>query len=191
MQIWVAVNEADVGRIKPGTAVTFTCDAFPGREFRGAVGKVRLNAAMTQNVVTYTVEIETENPDQILLPYLTANVRFILANKSNVLLVPNAALRWVPSSIAEVAQSYRADAPIGDPAGEASEVRGKSGLGTIWLKSGGFVRPLQVKVGASDGVNTAVSGDGLREGQLIVTGESAAGGQAEAKSPFLPKTIKR
>jgi HlyD family secretion protein len=191
MQIWVAVNEADVGRIKPGTAVTFTCDAFPGREFRGAVGKVRLNAAMTQNVVTYTVEIETENPDQILLPYLTANVRFILANKSNVLLVPNAALRWVPSSIAEVAQSYRADAPIGDPAGEASEVRGKSGLGTIWLKSGGFVRPLRVKVGASDGVNTAVSGDGLREGQLIVTGESAAGGQAEAKSPFLPKTIKR
>src|SRR5262249_7938018 len=84
MQVWVAVNEADVGRIKPGTPVTFTCDSFPGHEFSGTVVKVRLNAAMTQNVVTYTVEIETENPDQVLLPYLTANVRFILANESKV-----------------------------------------------------------------------------------------------------------
>src|SRR5260221_10969354 len=74
MQIWVAVNEADVGRITPGAPVTFACDAFPGREFSGSVGKVRLNATMTQNVVMYTVEVNTENPDNMLLPYLTANV---------------------------------------------------------------------------------------------------------------------
>jgi HlyD family secretion protein len=59
MQIWAAVNEADVGRIVPGTPVTFTCDAFPGREFKGTVNKVRLNATMTQNVVMYTVEVNT------------------------------------------------------------------------------------------------------------------------------------
>src|SRR5512135_3492262 len=73
MQIWVALNEADVGRIKIGGAATFTVDAFPGREFEGAVGKVRLNASMTQNVVLYTVEIDIENPDKVLLPYLTAS----------------------------------------------------------------------------------------------------------------------
>ena len=100
MQIWVAVNEADVGRIKPGTQVTFTVDAFPGREFRGMVGKVRLNATMTQNVVLYTVEINIENADKLLLPYLTANVRFVLSHETNALLVPNAALRWTPSLLA-------------------------------------------------------------------------------------------
>src|SRR6266568_8247471 len=78
MQIWVAVNEADVGRIKPGAPVTFTVDAFPGRDFQGAVGKVRLNATMTQNVVLYTVEINIDNPDKLLLPYLTASVHFQL-----------------------------------------------------------------------------------------------------------------
>ena len=77
MQIWVSVNEADVGRIKPGAPVTFTVDAFPGREFQGTVGKVRLNATMTQNVVLYTVEINIDNPDKLLLPYLTANVHFV------------------------------------------------------------------------------------------------------------------
>jgi HlyD family secretion protein len=191
LQIWVAVSEADVGRIKPGTPATFTCDAFRGREFRGAVGKVRLNAAMTQNVVTYTVEVNTENPDQILLPYLTANVRFILANESNALLVPNAALRWMPSSLAEVAPWYRGNVPVGDPASDASEKKGNSADGTIWLKTGRFVRPMQVKIGPSDGANTVVSAADLREGQLVVTSETAAAAQAEAKSPFLPKPIKR
>lgn len=65
MQIWAAVNEADVGRIVPGAPVTFTCDTFPGREFKGTVGKIRLNATMTQNVVMYTVEVNTDNPDKL------------------------------------------------------------------------------------------------------------------------------
>jgi HlyD family secretion protein len=191
MQIWVAVNEADVGRIKPGTPVTFTCDAFPSRDFRGEVGKVRLNAAMTQNVVTYTIEIDTENSDEVLLPYLTANVRFILANESNTLLVPNAALRWTPSSLTEVAPSDREKVVMSDPSGNPPEKKEKSSDGFVWLKTGRFVSPRQVRVGPSDGAFTAVSGDGLREGQLVVTGETAASAQAEVKNPFLPKPIKR
>src|SRR6266571_7412304 len=114
MQIWVGVNEADVGRIVPGAPVTFTCDTFPGREFNGTVGKVRLNATMTQNVVMYTVEVNTENPDNILLPYLTANVRFVARSETNALLVPNAALRWTPSSLAEISPDSRSWKPA-DP----------------------------------------------------------------------------
>src|SRR5262249_21306949 len=68
IQVWVAVNEADVGRIVPGTPASFTCDAFPDRSFEGTVGKVRLNATMTQNVVMYTVEVNAENRDNLLLP---------------------------------------------------------------------------------------------------------------------------
>ena len=61
MQVWVPVNEADIGHVHEGQAVTFTVDAYPGETFRGEVTKVRLNAVMTQNVVTYTVEVTTDN----------------------------------------------------------------------------------------------------------------------------------
>ncbi len=98
VQVWVAVNEADIGNITPGKPVTFTVDAFPGRTFRGTVGKVRLNAQMTQNVVTYVVEIETDNKDGKLFPYQTANVQFEINRLRNVMLVPNAALRYEPST---------------------------------------------------------------------------------------------
>ena len=122
MQIWAAVNEADVGRMKPGGPVTFTVDAFPGREFQGTIAKVRLNAAMTQNVVLYTVEINIDNPENLLLPYLTANVRFLLSQETNVLLVPNPALRWAPSSLAQIAPDVRTnrldDPPDSSTAGQ-------------------------------------------------------------------------
>jgi HlyD family secretion protein len=98
MQVWVPVNEADIGKIHPGQPVTFTVDAFPGQTFKGEVGKVRLNASMTQNVVTYTVEVITDNSSGLLLPYLSANVRFELARHDDVLMVPNAALRWTPAT---------------------------------------------------------------------------------------------
>src|SRR5690348_16706214 len=74
MQIWTAVNEADIGNIHEGQDVTFTVDAYGNRKFTGKVSKVRLDAQMTQNVVTYTVEITTDNKDRALIPYMTANV---------------------------------------------------------------------------------------------------------------------
>ena len=79
MQVWVSVNEADIGSIHTGQPVSFTVDTYPGQVFRGEVGKIRLNATMTQNVVTYTVEVITDNSDGRLLPYLTANVQFELS----------------------------------------------------------------------------------------------------------------
>lgn len=199
MQIWVAVNEADVGRIKPGAPVTFTVDAFPGREFQGLVGKVRLNATMTQNVVLYTVEINIENPDKQLLPYLTANVRFQLSCQTNALLVPNAALRWTPSSLAQIAPDARSgsfnDPPANDPPGGGPLSKKDKGQNpsrrTLWLKDGEFVRPIEVTAGTSDGANTAVMAEGLREGQEVVTGEIAGSAQSDVKNPFLPKLIRR
>jgi HlyD family secretion protein len=106
MQVWVPVNEADIGKIRPGQPVSFTVDAFPGRTFKGEVGKVRLNASMTQNVVTYTVEVITDNSSGLLLPYLSANVRFELARRDDVLMVPNAALRWTPAGN-QIAPEFR------------------------------------------------------------------------------------
>lgn len=193
MQIWVAVNEADVGRIKPGGPVTFTVDAFPGREFQGAVGKVRLNATMTQNVVLYTVEINIENADKLLLPYLTATVRFQLSCQTNALIVPNAALRWNPSSLAEIAPDARpSNSPANDPpaADPPPKDKGQSRK-TLWIKDAQFVRPIEVIAGTTDGANTAITADALREGQEVVTGETAASAQSDVKNPFLPKMIRR
>jgi HlyD family secretion protein len=193
MQIWVAVNEADIGRIVPGAPVTFTCDAFPGREFQGSVGKVRLNASMTQNIVMYTVEVDTENPENILLPYLTANVHFVTRKETNVLLVPNASLRWSPSALAQISPAARPSKldPPGDPKSSKSEKPSKERQGVIWLRNGEFVQPLEVKLGTSDGANTAVSADSLQEGQAVVIGEDFQAAQSGTTNPFLPKIIRR
>jgi len=188
MQIWVSVNEADVGRIKPGAPVLFTVDAFPGRQFQGTVGKVRLNAQMTQNVVLYTVEINIDNPDRLLLPYLTANVRFQLNQTTNTLLVPNAALRWTPTSPTEIAPDARDPAPPNPPDAENTKR-------LLWIKTGPHVRPVEVTAGISDGVNTAITvnaatPDALREGDEVVTGD-IAGAPARDSNPFLPKATSR
>ena len=72
MQVWASVNEADIGQIQPGQDVRFTVDAFPNETFKGVVGQIRLNATMTQNVVTYPVIVATDNEDLRLKPYMTA-----------------------------------------------------------------------------------------------------------------------
>lgn len=199
MQIWVAVNEADIGRIVPGAPVTFKCDAFPGKEFDGTVGKVRLNATMTQNVVMYTVEVNAENPQRVLLPYLTANVRFVVQEETNALLVANAALRWSPSALSEVsrdARSWRPADPEPSGPGNAAKLstlnaKPKERQGTIWLKEGEFVRPVEVTIGASDGANTSIVANNLTEGQEVVTGEDVSSTQVGTQNPFLPQFRRR
>ena len=76
IQVWASVNEADIARIRENQAVRFTVDAYPNDSFQGKVAQIRLNATLTQNVVTYTVVVAVDNADQKLLPYMTANVRF-------------------------------------------------------------------------------------------------------------------
>lgn len=201
MQIWVAVNEADVGRILPGGAVTFTCDAFPGREFQASVGKVRLNATMTQNVVMYTVEVNTENPNGVLLPYLTANVKFIVGQVKDALLVPNAALRWSPFSEDMVAPDARQGHSVADrgargpdgtvaPKADGPEKPGEK-FGTIWLRDGAYVRPKRIKLGLSDGTNTVIADAKVTEGQEVVTGEVVGAVTNTNQNPFGPPQVQR
>ena len=195
MQIWASVNEADIGFIVPGMPITFTCEAFPGKEFEGTVNKVRLNATMSQDVVTYTVEIHAENPQGILLPYLTTDVHFVVQKDMNKLLVPNAALRWEPSSLAEVAPDARSTIPddsmLSDPGNSPKSSTREKDSRVIWLKDGDFVRPMEVKIGASDGMNTSVAADTLAEGQEVVIGEDFQTAQAATQNPFLPPVIRR
>jgi HlyD family secretion protein len=195
MQVWVSVNEADIGNVHPGQAVTFTADAFPGEVFQGEVGKVRLNATMTQNVVTYTVEVITDNSDGKLLPYLTANAKFMISNHPNVLLVPNTALRWIPTvdQIAPGSQGApeRSAALEGSgrprPSAEASQE--EAGKGVVWVLAGSQVRAVPVRISLSDGTLTEVQSDELKEGTPIVVGEQSkeAAAPAATTNPFTPQ----
>jgi HlyD family secretion protein len=200
LQVWVAVNEADIGHIHAGQPVTFTVDAQPGQVFQGEVGKVRLNATMTQNVVTYTVEVNTDNANGQLLPYLTANVRFIVGERQKVLLVPNAALRWTPQPeqvVAEFRGQKKAGKGAGEPAppGQPSPETRKGGTKTrlVWVPQNGLVRPVTVRPGLSDGALTEVEGADLREGTPVVVGEAEKTGDdksASGSSPFAPKLFR-
>lgn len=173
VQIWVAVNEADIGSIKPGCRATFTVDTFPGRVFEGVVKRIRLNATITSNVVTYTVEIDTDNSDHTLLPYLTANVEFQVERVDNAIVVPAKALRFRP-------QPNDGDVQSG-PA--------------VYVLEDGAPRRVPVRVLLSNGMETAVEPVGearLSEGDIAITGTTilSQGGatavSADKASPFLP-----
>ena len=190
MQVWVSVNEADIGSINVGMPVLFNVDAFPGVEFEGKVHKIRLNATMSQNVVTYVVEVSTDNSNGKLLPYLTANVKFIRARRDNVLNVSNSALRFKPdeSLIApEGLELYRS-------------FKGSRTERLLWVPAAdGKVRPVKVKLGLNNGIATEVISDELKEGdeivnsvQVLTADEAAARKKGGAsRSPFLPDMPKR
>jgi HlyD family secretion protein len=97
MEIAASIDETDVGRVRPGQKVTFTVSAYPGSEFEGTVKHVRLGSQTVSNVVTYTGIVSIENPKMELLPGMTASVKIETDARADVLLAPNAALRWRPA----------------------------------------------------------------------------------------------
>jgi HlyD family secretion protein len=211
MQVLVQVNEADVGRVTPGQRVSFTVDAYPGERFAGEVRKVRLNATMTQNVVTYTVEIVTDNSSLKLLPYLTANVTFLIDQRHAVLAVPNAALRWSPEGGGGATAPSPGARPAGPGGGGEGGPRGgdraggRSGAGggegrprpegtpaTVYtLDSAGVPVAVEIRAGLSDGSVTEVVSGALEEGTPVIVGEQSGGRPAaapqETTNPFAPK----
>lgn len=142
MRIRAVVNEADIGKIRIGQTVYFTVDAYPDRKLRGGVSQIRLNASIVNSVVTYDVIVDIDNSDGLLLPYMTANAKFVVGEVRDVLRVPEEALTW---------------------RGEGSTL--------WWLKGDGELQPLQVESGLSDGAFIAVSAPQLEAGMALVVGE--------------------
>ena len=184
MRIDSSFAEADIGKIREGQKVRFTVDAFPDRNFTGEVQQIRLNPTTTQNVVTYNVRVSLENPDHILLPGMTAYVNIGVAQRKDVLLVPNAALRFKPAEADEAAADKGGEKPAaasgpggaprngnaGDGKGRGKKREGNSGR--VYVVEGRTIKPVQVQIGITDNRNTEVLGGELKPGDTVVIGDA-------------------
>jgi HlyD family secretion protein len=200
MQIDSNFAEADVGSIKVGQHARFTVDAFPNRTFEGVVGQVRLNPQTVQNVVTYDVVVAVGNPEEILLPGMTAYVNIVLAERTGVLKVPNAALRFHPPGVetapATAETSSRADGgppaaarpgtqPSAQPGNDARPPgarRVASPVRSIYVLRNDAPLAVRVQVGGTDRRYTEVTG-ALKEGDLIVVGLASPGAATGSAAP--------
>ncbi len=161
MEVNIAVDEADVGRVKTGQKVRFTVDAYPGERFGGEVTQIRKAPQTVNNVVTYSVIATAANPDGKLLPGMTANARILTDERENVLKVPNEALRFRPLN------------PDGSPV--KLEVRAREegpGIpGRVWvLDKDGRPQPVALRLGVSDGKATEVLRGEVRDGMAVILG---------------------
>lgn len=174
MRIDSSFAEADIGKIREGQKVRFTVDAFPNRSFHGEVQQIRLNPTTQQNVVTYNVRVSLSNPDHILLPGMTAYVSIGVASRQDVLLVPNAALRFKPAD----GNGARPPAAAGGgqrPPGEGpARKREAAASGTVYRIEQGALKPVSVQLGITDNRNTEVVGGELKAGDSVVVGENVA-----------------
>ncbi len=170
MRVWAAVNEADIGQVHIGQPVSFTVDAYRDEKFTGKVSQIRLNASTAHSVVTYGVIVDIDNSDGRLLPYMTANLEFTVADRDNVLLVSNQALRWTPAPN-EISREVRAKYVRNDDDASNDVDPVSIEAPTVWMVSGeGIVSPIEVKTGISDGLNTEIISEQVTEGTELVIG---------------------
>ena len=164
MQIDANFAEADIGSIRVGQTARFGVDAFPNRSFQGTVRQIRLNPTTQQNVVTYDVVIDVDNPDQILMPGMTAYVTIAVAERKGALLVPNAALRFRP-----------ANGEANKSAATANRKPKTDGFaGKVYVLKDGKPAPVEVSLGITDNRNTEIIGGELNIGDKVVVGDTQA-----------------
>ncbi len=171
MQVYAKTDESDVGQIKVGQPAAFTVDAFPKEVFHGTVAQVRMNATTVQNVVTYDTVIACDNPDLKLFPGMTAYVTIPVANASQVLEVPNSALRYKPDLKPEQVKALYAKNGIRERLGAVS-ANGDAAI--VWkLASDNSLEPAQIRTGITDHTNTEVAqvmAGSLAQGDRVVLG---------------------
>ncbi len=208
MQILAQVGESDIAQIKDGQPVQFTVQALPGKKFNATVQQVRLQSTTADNVVNYTVVVEVENPDNQLLPGMTARVDFLTKSATDILKVSNAALRFHPSdellaqlgqkpaSTTTAAATSTATPSTSSAQGQRSGNRtratgqgnGSSSFGTLYyLDAKGQIQSMKVQTGITDGTTTEVRGKDLAAGMKVIAGTTTTTqttSTSTAASPF-------
>lgn len=183
LRLWVYVDEADVGSVKVGQDATFTVSAFLSRNFPARITRVGFGSTITDNVVTYLTYLDIDNSDLSLRPGMTATASIIATKRSDVLLVPNTALRFTPTD-ATVNQPAEKNAVMksltprmpGAKRRPAAAGASTAGAKQVWvLPENGKGAPVSVAVtpGISDGHMTEITGGDLREGMRVITAQKS------------------
>ncbi|MBT8282511.1 MAG: efflux RND transporter periplasmic adaptor subunit, partial [Muriicola sp.] len=191
MQVEADVDEADIGQVREGQRVSFTVDAYQGEEFAGEVTQVRLNPTTTSNVVTYTVVVKADNPELKLKPGLTATIAIYTVELKDVLTLEAKAVNFKPN--AQLLMAYNSNGTTDNrpppPSGNKSDTDNDGTL--LWMEENGKIKPIEVVLGTSDGVNVEVL-SGLKEGDRMVyqikaeVGTTTVQEEGGSESPFMP-----
>lgn len=207
MKLEVAIDEADVGAVRQGQHATFTVDAFPGKTFPAQITRVEIGSNLTAQsasssssstsgtsstgqVVSYAADLAVANRDQQLRPGMTATADIITADKQNVLLVPNAALRFTPQAQAQGDQAQSSGIagaitfrPRRGNRAERSVTLTRGATQTVYvLGDDGKPKPVQIVTGDSDGTQTEVVSGELKPGMKVITGQLAGSGDTSGSN---------
>lgn len=170
MQINTSFAEADIGRIQVNQIAKFNVDAFPNKNFEGVVKQIRLNPTNTANVVTYDVVISVDNPEQLLLPGMTAYVNINFAKHENVLLVPNAALRYRPKN-EELNLAMKKDKKSDD--NKSKTKSDDLGSGKIYVLRNNKPEMVRVKTSITNGKFTEITSSDIKANEFVITADMA------------------
>jgi HlyD family secretion protein len=194
MQVIANIDQADIGLVENAKSVKFGVDAFPGKDFEGKIEQMRLNPVTVQNVVTYNVVIDVDNPEQKLKPGMTTNLTFTIDERNNVLKVPNSALRFMPQDAGQKTGNTGSGNGQGrrqQNGNSGSDQSARTGNGgdaqfaratdpvlagqtrSVWvLGQDGQPQRRRIKIGLTDGAATEVVEGNLVEGEMVITGQT-------------------
>mgnify|MGYP001216173829 CR=1 FL=1 len=184
LKLEASVDEADVGSVKAGQKASFTVSAYPSRRFPATIRRVAFGSTTTNNVVTYVATLDVNNAELALRPGMTAVATIIATEREGVLLVPNTALRFVPTSVTSAAGKSSDSSILSKmmprpPRSSTTKVAGTEtkapGTRRIWILREGQAVSMPVQTGISDGRLTEVSGEGLTAGMAVITDQRSSG----------------
>lgn len=193
MQVQASIDEADIGQILTGQKAHFTVDAYPNRQYAGTVSQKRLQPTTVQNVVTYTVMIDVDNPDLSLLPGMTANITVAVQQAHDVYKVPAAALKFAPPGYQSPWTGREKGGNRDSSSGSGQWKRAEGGpdsahariAGKIFILENGKPIRVPVRTGLSNGGFTAIEGN-IQEGQAIITGMLTSSNAKPSSQPSTP-----
>lgn len=175
LRLWVYVDEADVGAVKVGQDATFTVSAYANRSFPARITRVGLGSTIADNVVTYLTYLDVDNADLSLRPGMTASATIVATKRTNVLLVPNTALRYTPSATSTAAGKGIASGVVFGPPKTESRRKGAADSAStasakqVWVLREGVAVAVAVTPGISDGRMTEITAGELQAGMLVIT----------------------
>ena len=171
MRLEVNIDEADVGQVKEGQNVLFTVDAYPGRQFPGKITRLRYSSTTSNNVVTYLAEISVENDQMLLRPGMTATATITVQSLKNALLIPNHALRFLPSQTPDAGRGMLGrllPGPPGMNGGKQDDGSAALNRPRVWVVRNNEPVAIPVSVGSTDGRYTEVKSGDVTPGMPLI-----------------------